>query len=328
MAKKSVISILLIILVTICFVFTIPILYLSNSFSTYDILNEPLSFYYTSDAPTSIEKLYLNVDVGDIEIKYIDPPVDYLVKVDVNIEMSGEILAGKSYDDFLYITPKLENINSTLSFTIEIISDEWFDSSLWLLQNVRIIVNIRKDVNIDISTLLNNGDFEITVPYGVSIGNLITSASRGNIFYDFECCTIGGNITGIISEGNLKLKSYNVDYTQNSNWLLNSTVGNMAVEISQNKSMGANITGAAIISTGNIDLFYYDNTADIGAKFSFPLSDWVIPWTQPGFEYTILDEGFFYESNDFPTKNNYNISFYHLGSLEDNPNHLIKIRSD
>jgi hypothetical protein len=62
-----------------------------------------------------------------------------------------------------------------------------------------------------------------------------------------------------------------VEYTQNSNWMLNSTVGDMDVEINQSKEMGANITGTAMTTNGKLDLFYKDNTANIGGLFAFPL---------------------------------------------------------
>jgi len=47
--------------------------------------------------------LNLNVDVGDIEIRYINPPVDYYAMVEVHIEMSGNNFAGKSYPDFFEV---------------------------------------------------------------------------------------------------------------------------------------------------------------------------------------------------------------------------------
>jgi len=323
MLKKVIVLPILILISFSLIIITIPMEFISNSLSTYDTISEHWENKYTPSSPSSIEILNLNVDIGNIKIKYIDPPVNYYLKIDVYIEMSGKHLAGKSYLDYFNIIWQDES--SQVNFTVEFISDEWFESSLWFLQNVSIVVNIKKDVVLSIITELKDGDFEITVPFGVSIGDLKTIVSKGNLFYNFERCTIEGNITGITNEGDLELKSYNVEYTQNSNWMFNSN--DTYVEIYQSIEMGANITGTAIISTGMIDLFYHDTTADIGALFPFPLSSWLIPLTQPGFEYTILDKGFFYKSNDFPTKNYYNISFYHLGGPPAR-NHHIEIKSE
>ena len=90
----------------IIFAIIIPIPIISISLSTYGSIDESFSCQYESSAPSSIETLNLNADVGNIEVIYTPPPVDYLVKVDVNIELSGSILAGRSYDE-RYPLPKL-----------------------------------------------------------------------------------------------------------------------------------------------------------------------------------------------------------------------------
>jgi len=128
----------------------IPISILSIHFtlSGYDDIDKQLTYPYYSNNSSEIQALDLDIEVGDIEVRYIDPSVDYLVKVEVNIEISGTNIAGKSYKDFFDITPELENRNSTVNFTIEIISDDWFDPSL--RKNVNTVVNIRKDVVLDI----------------------------------------------------------------------------------------------------------------------------------------------------------------------------------
>ncbi|MFW9901706.1 MAG: hypothetical protein ACFFDY_10540 [Candidatus Thorarchaeota archaeon] len=304
-----------------------PILFISShllNYGTY-ITQEPLNFRTGPNSP-SIETLNLNVDVGNITINYIDPSddVDSHVKIEVYIKMRGSQLAGKSYEDYLNITWQ-EN-SPQKNFTLEVISDDWFDPLIWYTQKIEVVVTIRKGIIFDILATVTEGDVEVVALWRSSFKNLIVNVTNGDITYDFNHCIIEGNITGITNEGALKFKSYNAEYTQNSNWMLNSN--DTFVEIYQYKEMGANITGTAIITTGIIDLFYHDNTADIGALFPFPYSYWFIPTTQPGFEYTILDEGFFYESTDFPANSNYNISFYHLGGLGERPNHIIEIKSE
>ena len=339
MAKKGIIGAIFLVIIGFTLIIGFPIPLLSIKLSTYKTINKSISYPYSDH----IETLNLNIDVGDIEVRYIPLTIDNVVVIDVNVVMSGSSLAERTYEDFIEISSV--NTDSTLNFTLAIISDDWFDSLLWLEQDVSIVVNIRKDVVLDINTELETGNFEIFVPWGVSLGKLLTNISKGNvicnfsyclikgnltarinqgdIFYNLDHCTIGGNITGITNEGDLKFKSNNIEFTKNSNWTLKSN--NTYVEIYQSKEIGANITGTAIIYTGNVDLFYQDNTSNIGAMFHFPLSDWVIPLHQPGFEDEILYHGFLYKSYDFPAENNFIFTFYHLGGVA--LNHFIEIES-
>ncbi|MFX1327696.1 MAG: hypothetical protein ACFE91_06060 [Promethearchaeota archaeon] len=325
MEKKNIIGIATLIIFVFSLIITVPITFLTIVLSPYGIIDESYSFSYEPISPSTIEKLYITADVGNIEIRYIDPADDYYALIDVYFMMSGVKLARKSYEDYFNI--QWNKSSSPANFTIQIISDDWFNPSLWLTKDVNIVVNLRRDVIFDISTIIKKGNLNITVPWGVYVNNIHANVIDGHTFYDFNQCVISGDVSANITEGNFNLRSYNMEYTQNCNWLLNIIGGDMNIEIYQYKEMGANITGTAIISTGVINLFYHDSSANIGAKLYFPLSWWYIPTTQPGFESTILVNGFFYKSNDFPTNSNYNISFYHLGG-QGPPNHFIEINSD
>ncbi|MEE9376439.1 MAG: hypothetical protein V3V33_00200 [Candidatus Lokiarchaeia archaeon] len=318
MANKSIIAITLIVIISFTFIITIPILTLSNGLSNYGTIDEFLTIEYAPDNSSPIEKLNLNVDVGDVEIKYIDPPVDYFVKINVNIEMVGSDLAGKSYTDYFYLDG--QTTNSSANFTLELLSDSWFDPSLWVMKNVSIVVSLRSDIIFDIMATINEGDFEISVPWGVSIGNVHTNVSTGNIFYDFEYCTLEGNITGIANDGNIELMAYNPEYTRNIIWTYNSIAGDITIDINhsnQYKIMNANITVSLVGNEyGDIILNYYDNTANIGAWITLNDtvqalkrfgSDWV------GFEIEVLKDlegipfGYELTSTDFPAITNYNL---------------------
>ena len=165
----------------------------------------------------------------------------------------------------------------------------------------------------------------MVVPYGVSIGNVHINVSLGNILYNFNHCIIDGNITGITNKGDLNLQSYNVEYTQNHNWMFNSTDGEMTITISQYKEMGANITGTAWIINGMLDLFYNDTSSDIGAVFYFPCPSLDPGIGGDGFAGSSKGVGVLYTSLDFPTKNNYNLTFYLPDISQD---HNLYIHSD
>ncbi|MFX1407909.1 MAG: hypothetical protein ACFFC9_11200 [Promethearchaeota archaeon] len=304
MANKSIIAFILIIIITFNFILILPIAFMSIQFSSYDIIDESLSYEYVPDTPSSIEKLYLNVDVGNIEIRYVSIPVEYYVKIDVNIEMGGANVKGKLYSD--YFITCFQNTSSSLEFTFEILPNLNWIEVLSLIHNITLVVNIRSDIILDIMTVVNDGNFEMIIPFGVSIGNAITNVTKGDIFYNFEYCIIDGNISGIIEEGNLDLKSYNVEYTQNSNWTLDSRNGDMNIEIYQYKEMGANITGTAVIPSGNVKLVYEDNSVNVGAKFDFNYISGT-PGDATGFIVILWDSMFSYESLDFPAENNYRL---------------------
>ncbi|MFX1574201.1 MAG: hypothetical protein ACFFB0_15775 [Promethearchaeota archaeon] len=329
MGKKGIILFVLIIMISFSLIIYIPIAILSVNISSYDIIDESESFIYEPSSPSSVEKLYINIEFGDIEIRYIEPRVDYLVKIDMSFELSGLNLTGKNHSDFFNIIWHTTNTSAYL--TVELSSQSWFDDKLWVSRNVDISVSIRSDVVFDIITRLAEGNYEISVPWAVTTGNLLTNVSNGNISYDFKCgtiegnvavdvnegdifynfdrCTIGGNITGITREGDLVLKSYNVEYTQNCNWILNNN-GDMNVEISQYKEMGANVTCTAWIIDGMLDLFYKDISENIGAYFFFPLMSGNPILPQEGFNITFQSEKTWLISSDFPTINNYNLTLY------------------
>jgi hypothetical protein len=306
--KKRIIAIGLIIIIGYSLIIVIPIRLISTRLSSYNTIKESCCFTYKPNSPLYLEKLYIDAEEGDIEIRYINPPIDYDILIDVHIGLIGKKLTRKSYEDYLNISWK--NSSSQASFRIEIISDDWFNPLLWLSKEINIVITLRKDIVFDITTNLIEGNYEISVPWPVSIGNILTNVSNGNIYYEFVGSSIQGNITGITYRGNLELKLYNVEYTQNGNWLLISTGGDMNIEIDQEEEMGANITGTAMIIDGILDLFYKDNTANIGAIIFFPLLSGASSLAQEGF-YTIFEsEKTWFISFDFPTINNYNLTFY------------------
>ena len=98
------------------------------------------------------------------------------------------------------------------------------------------------------------------------------------------------------------------------------------VDIHQEIEMGANITGTALISSGDVDLDYLDHNQNIGAIFSFPQSDWWLGIGQviDGFNLNLFpvlpDTGFLLRSFDYPAKSNYyirfNVSNFHFINIQ------------
>ena len=319
MANKSIIAIFAVILVIISLIIAIPVLTLSSSFSNYGTIDELLIFEYAPDNSSPIEKLNLNVDMGNVEIKYVTTPVDYYVKVQVDIEMAGQSIAGKKYSDYFSVV--WNNTSPSPTFTMLCKSDTCFDPSQWLKQDIDIIITLNAIILFDINITINEkGNVHHIVPYATTINNVDVNTNEGDIFYDFRYCTLEGNITGIANDGDIELMAYNPEYTRNTTWTYNSIAGDIRINIShinQYKIMNATITGSLVGNVfGDIVLTYYDNTANIGARVTLNDtvqaldtygSDWV------GFEIEVLkdleDIPFGYEltSTDFPAITNYNL---------------------
>ncbi|MFX1554104.1 MAG: hypothetical protein ACFFBV_09270 [Promethearchaeota archaeon] len=268
MAKKSIITIAIINIIIVIIIATIPTTILLLGYSNYGRIDESITYEYTPSTPSPIEKLNIYSDIGNVDIKYTDQPVNYILKINVNIKMSGSGLNEKSYLDFF--NTAWHNTSSPVNFTMKLISGSWFDSSKFFERNVSISVTIRSDIVLDIITTVYDGNIKLTVPSGVSINNLLINLTNGNVFYNFYSCIIRGNVTGIINLGNFELKTFDARYTQNSYWNFTIETGNFDIYISQYIDLEANITGKVIMNGGILNINYDDNSANIGAKFQIP----------------------------------------------------------
>jgi len=251
MANKSIIAIFAIVFVGISLIITIPILTLSSGLSNYGKIDELLTFEYAPDNSSPIEKLNLNVDVGDVEIKYVTTPVDYYAKIQVDIEMTGQLIAGENYSDYFSVVWDITSPSPT--FTMLFTSDSWFDPSLLLTQNVDIIITLNANILFDINITINEkGNVHLIVPYAVTINNVDVKTNEGDILYDFRYCTLEGNITGIANEGNIELMANAITI---NNVDVNTNVGNILYDF-QYCTLEGNITGIA--NEGDIDLMAYN----------------------------------------------------------------------
>jgi len=322
MARNVISAIAIMILIVFSFIIAAPITFLSVGLSSYGKINKFLTYKYAPISPPYLDKLNLYVAVGNIEIQYIDPPVDYDAKIDVSIEMIGPNLVGKNYSDYFNIG--WQHTGGLVNFTMELKSSINQAEVLSLIKNVNIAVALKADVICDISVVVNiQGDVKITVPWGISVGNILTNVSKGDIQYDFSYCILEGNLTGIIQEiGNIELKTYNIEYSQNTTWALNTGSGDFLIEIFQYTDMNANVSGTISHDHGNIRFKYKDDNTDVGAYFTLYYNADDLSLRQAmnqviGFNSIPSDEQdiFYLWSDDYPTKNNYNLLFNNSNGL-------------
>ncbi|MFX0027800.1 MAG: hypothetical protein ACFE8B_01200 [Candidatus Hermodarchaeota archaeon] len=297
----------------------IPIGILSENLSSYDIFNESLSFEYLPGTPSSVETLNLNVELGNIEIKYVDPPVNYYAKIDVYIEMAGAGLAGK--DCFNYFIISEGNLtDSPIQFSMRLfpdISDIEVDS---LIKEVSIVVNLKKGIIFDISVNVIDGNVDLNIPFNVCTKNLNVSTINGNILFSLTKCILDGNITITGNQSDIELRTWNVQYSRDCLWDLSNHEGIIKFNIFQSKESGANVTGFGESVNGIVHIVYTDETNAVGAWFKMiDYTLWICDENYPD-EYDHDDWGFFFNdeldsgheitSHDFPASSNYNISLY------------------
>ncbi|NHJ22338.1 MAG: hypothetical protein EAX91_15440 [Candidatus Lokiarchaeota archaeon] len=323
MKKKAIFAIILTIIVFFSGLFTIPISILTEKFFDYGLINETRSFYYSPINTNNTKELNLNIAKSEVVIKYIHPPNAYAAKIEVFFEISGANALGKSYQTYFNII--WENSSSTLNFTLVYKAGIDPIEAISLFSNISIIISLRADVTFDINAIINEGNFDLSIPFMVPINNINVNLDIGNIDLNYVSCIIGGNITGKVRLGNINFMAYNVQFTRNTAWNLTIDKGDLLFDITQYKDIGANVTGVGEINIGELRVLYKDYNPDIGALFIFYHMFNVDEDYVEGFNILPpdIDESqwwltrFLLYTFDFPGLNYYNISLYKLSSNPD-----------
>ena len=316
MLKKKLIIFAFMSIIAFGFIVAIPIGVISINLSSYGKIYKSLSYEYLPDEPSAVESLNLNVDFGNIIINYIDPPVNYFVKIDLNIEMAGAGLAGKDYLDYFSIDEG-DTSSTPINFTMRLLPGVTESEVESLIKDVSVIVTIQKGIVFDISAKVSNGDFKIAVPFKVQINNIEVNNTIGKISYDLQNCIVGGNITGTTKQGDVILKSEDILYIRNSVWYLKSIQDNVLIDIDQSIDMGGNVTGYMESQEKYVTIIYDDYSYNVGAWFKLVNHTSGIPddvnhyYNPDGWDWnTSLDSGYEIMSKDFPAKNNFYVSLY------------------
>ncbi|MFW9938010.1 MAG: hypothetical protein ACFFD5_10195 [Candidatus Thorarchaeota archaeon] len=96
---------------------------------------------------------------------------------------------------------------------------------------------------------------------------IVVDAGTGNIILNFTNCVMLNDIYGETGTGNIDLKTYNMEYSINSDLTLETGTGKITLLINQDAGMGANVTGLLKTGTGNIVVTYLDSSSLVGASF-------------------------------------------------------------
>ncbi|MFX1280222.1 MAG: hypothetical protein ACFFA3_12460 [Promethearchaeota archaeon] len=266
------------------------------------------TYYYNPHvAPSGIEEVSFNSDIGSITISYNTTPTDIYVKLNLDVEVRGAFMADKSFSDLFTLT-WVNNSIAITTFSLE--KKQWF--TLFMINKINISITLRTDIIYEISALTSTGSVAMNIPENIGLNNTNLEASTGSITVqaeknsiflgklnlesstgkirliskginftngfrtvtstgslnlNFTNCIIGEDIRIKASTGGITFKSYNMIYGKNCVWDIDTSTGSIDVEIYQYVDMNANITGSLVTSTGSIDLIYKDNLASVGASF-------------------------------------------------------------
>ncbi|MHA2088797.1 MAG: hypothetical protein ACW972_11000, partial [Promethearchaeota archaeon] len=158
---------------------------------------------------------------------------------------------------------------STGSIGLDISENANVNNTILATSTGSIQVTAKENVTINgkVQTTTSTGSVTIYAQNVNFSQGLSSTLSTGSLLLNFTNCIVGDDISGTLSTGSITLRSYNMKYSQNCVWDLETSTGGINAVITQYVEMGANITGSMETSTGSIDINYIDNLATVGASF-------------------------------------------------------------
>ena len=212
------------------------------------------SFTYNPSSPDPIEDLTFNVDIGKIIFKYNTSSMTSYAKIDVEIEITGLYMEGKTYTDFFHPSTEWWE-NATATFNLQTLPDAWFNPSHWFKSyNITIAVTLRTDVVYDLTALTAVGSIEMIVSDGVILNGTSLTSSTGSI----KLTTLGNNeFQGKVrlesSTGSVESSAVKTNFTRGFRAL--TSTGSLSLNYT-NCLMGDNLIGT--VSTGSVTFKSYN----------------------------------------------------------------------
>jgi len=212
------------------------------------------NFTYEPISPDPIEDLTFNADIGSLLFKYNTSPTPFYAEIDVNIEVTGWYMEGKSYVDFFHPSSEWWD-SATATFNLLTLPDVWFDPSHWFKSyNITVAVTLRTDVVYDLTALTSVGSIEMLVSDGVILNGTSLTSSTGSIKLD----TLGNNeFLGKVrlesSTGSVESYAAKTNFTRGFRALVST--GSLTLNYTS-CLMGDNLIGT--VSTGSVTFRSYN----------------------------------------------------------------------
>jgi hypothetical protein len=210
------------------------------------------SYYYKPGAPSPIEVLNFNSDIGQINIKYNTTPTEYYAQVELDIKIVGGFVAGKIYSDFFYPV-EWDNISSIISFDLDAKSNPAF--IFGLSHGITIDVTLRTDVVYDIDAYSTTGAIDMDVPDNVVVDDTSIGTTTGSVVLNsaknttFQGVLGMSTITGSVS---LFAKDTNFTHGLTSSTITGSTILNFTRCIVSDNLIGTITTGSLTVNSYNM----------------------------------------------------------------------------
>ncbi len=223
-------------------------------FVTSGSIENSFNFTYEPSSPDPIEELTFNVDIGSILFKYNTSPTTSYANIDVDIEVAGLYMEGKTYLSFFHPSTEWWD-NGTATFNLLALPDAWYDPSHWFKSyNITVAVTLRTDVVYDITALSHVGSIEMLVSDGVILDGTSLTSSTGSI----ELTTEGNNefqgkVSLESSTGSVEAYAAKTNFTRGFNAL--TSTGSQSLNFT-NCLMGDNLMGK--VSTGSVSFKSYN----------------------------------------------------------------------
>ena len=209
------------------------------------------SYYYNPSIPSSIEKLNIISDIGQVNIKYNTTPTDYYAELDLDIRIVGGFVEGKAFSDFFHPI-EWTNTSAIISFKLDAKMNPVF--LFGLNHQIAIDLTLRTDVIYDINTYCATGDINMDVPENTILNNTSLRTSTGSVVLNSARNTIFQGSLGLsTSTGKVSLYAKQTNFTHGLN--ADSSTGSLVLDFSQ-CILGDNLIGT--VSTGSISLKSYN----------------------------------------------------------------------
>jgi hypothetical protein len=264
-------------------------------FFTYGYLDEFKTYdeYQISETPPSEIGLIFNTDLSDLTIQYNTSTIDSTIamRIESHIHVEGIFILGRALSDF-FNPVKIINQSTTKGLEIRRRELAWFSPTNWFLgMKVNLTVTLRTDLKYNISANIGAGKIsfecgtnttldatELTIGTGdISMeadqvnftNNIHLETTLGDISGNFKNCSLSGNLNFVINTGNIDFNAQNFTYGSDSRWDISTIMGNINIDILQNRSMNHNVELNSIINDiGTLNLHYKDTNNTIGAEIS------------------------------------------------------------
>ncbi|MFX1494915.1 MAG: hypothetical protein ACFFBZ_11585 [Promethearchaeota archaeon] len=154
-----------------------------TGFATSGTIEESFTFHY-QDVPSSVEDLNLDVGIGVLDIGYNTSNTPYIVKIDVDMKISGLFMAERGYTDFFGpATDWWQNATfPPITFNLNTLPQTWFNPTFWFKSyDIDIRVTLRTDLIYKIDADTGTGSINMDTANNVILNDLSLSSGTGSI---------------------------------------------------------------------------------------------------------------------------------------------------